>query len=129
MRKECRTVEQGDVASLKRVYLDLEKARQDTPREYTSITDTGSDEDDAELSKRAVTDRLHSLEESLMATKNTLGKASNKLIAMNQALNVFMLWLEDTEHKLRKVSSLQTFQEAAEWCNVSCILMYVCTAI
>ena len=123
LRKECRTVEQGDVASLKRVYLDLEKARQDTPGEYSSITDTASDEDDAELCKMAVTDRLHSLEESLMATKNMLDKANSKLTAMNQSVNGFMLWLEDTERKLRNTSpdkvTLQAFEDVTGRCNVS----------
>ena len=108
---------------MKRVYLDLEKARQDTPGEYTSITDTGSDEDDAELCKIAVTDRLHSLEESLMATKNTLDKAGSKLTTMNQALNGFLLWLEDTERKLRNTSpdkvTLQAFEDVTGRCNVS----------
>ena len=108
---------------MKRVYLDLEKARQDTPGEYTSITDTGSDEDDAELCKIAVTDRLHSLEESLMATKNTMDKASSKLTTMNQALNGFLLWLEDTERKLRNMSpdkvTLQAFEDVTGRCNVS----------
>ena len=115
---------------LKRVFLDLEKARQDSPGEYTSAGDTGSDEDDAEQRKTAVTEKLHSLEESLMATKATLDKAHGKLIAMNQALNNFMLWLEDTERKLRNISpdqvTLQTFEEVAKRCNVSIMCVYVC---
>ena len=115
---------------LKRVFLDLQKARQDTPGEYTSITDTAGEEDDAEQRKTAITDRLHSLEESLMSTKATLDKACGKLGAMNQALNNFMSWLEDTERKLRNISphqvSLQTFEEVAERCNVSVLCLSVC---
>ena len=129
-------MEQGDVAALKRVFLDLEKARQDTPGEYTNIiTDTASDEDDAEQRKTAVTERLHTLEESLISTKATLDKAHGKLTAMNQALNNFMLWLEDTERKLRNISpdqvSLQTFEEVAERCSVSlcCVCVSVCLSV
>ena len=126
-------MEQGDVAALKRVFLDLEKARQDTPGEYTNIiTDTASDEDDAEQRKTAVTERLHTLEESLISTKATLDKAHGKLTAMNQALNNFMLWLEDTERKLRNISpdqvSLQTFEEVAERCSVS-LCVCVCLSV
>ena len=118
---------------MKRVFLDLEKARQDTPGEYSSITDVASDEDDAEQCKTAVTERLHSLEESLMATKNTLDKAHGKLTTMNQALNGFMLWLEDTERKLRNISpnqvTLQTFEEVAERCNVGPYVCSVCVCL
>lgn len=137
-------MEQGDVAMLKRVFLDLQKARQDTPGEYTNITDTAGEEDDAEQRKTAITERLHSLEESLMSTKATLDKAHGKLGAMNQALNNFMSWLEDTERKLRNISphqvSLQTFEEVTERCNVSvcvcvcahahvCVRTYVCMCV
>ena len=129
-------MEQGDVAVLKRVFLDLQKARQDTPGEYTNITDTAGEEDDAEQRKTAITERLHSLEESLMSTKATLDKAHGKLGAMNQALNNFMSWLEDTERKLRNISphqvSLETFEEVAKRCNVSVctyVCMYVCVCL
>ena len=47
MRKECRRLELGDVALLKRLFFDLEKARQDTPGEYSNIIEVASDEDDA----------------------------------------------------------------------------------
>jgi len=137
LRKECRALEQGEVASLKRVFLDLEKARQDTPGEYSDISGAMADEDDAEQCKISITDRLHSLEESLMSTKNTLDKAHGKLTTMNQAFNNFMLWLEDTERKLRNILpnqvTLQAFEEVTEHCNVSlcvlCVRVCVCVCV
>lgn len=107
---------------MKRLFLDLEKARQDiTPGDY--VTDPVTEEDDAEQRKTSITERLRSLEESLMSTKSTLDKAHGKLITMNQAFNGFMAWLEDTERKLRNILpnqvTLQNFEEVAEHCNVS----------
>ena len=128
LRKECRALEQGEVALLKRVFLELDKARQDVPGEYSNITDTAvADVDDAEQRKTSITDRLRSLEESLMTTKSTMDRAHNKLTTMNQSYNGFMSWLEDSEHKLRKVLptqvTLQNFEEVAGQCKVGiCIL-------
>lgn len=116
------------------MFLDLEKTRQDTPGEYSDISGVIADEDDAEQRKTSITDRLRSLEESLMSTKNSLDKAYGKLTTMNQAFNNFMLWLEDTERKLRNVLpnqvTLQAFEEVTERCNVSlcmCVRVHVCT--
>ena len=65
-----------------------------------------------------------------MTTKNMLDKANSKLTAMNQSVNAFMLWLEDTERKLRNTSpdkvTLQAFEDVTERCNVSALnIMYL----
>ncbi|XP_065889965.1 microtubule-actin cross-linking factor 1-like isoform X3 [Dysidea avara] len=122
LRKECRALEQAEVATLKRAFHDLEKARQDIPGDYTDITSEVADEDDAEQTKSSIIDRLYALVESLLTTKSTLEKAHNKLTTMNQALSNFMTWLEDTERKLRSVVpdevTLKAFEEVTERCNV-----------
>ena len=111
------------MATLKRAFHDLEKARQDIPGDYTDITSEVADEDDAEQTKSSIIDRLYALVESLLTTKSTLEKAHNKLTTMNQALSNFMTWLEDTERKLRSVVpdevTLKAFEEVTERCNVS----------
>ena len=111
------------MATLKRAFHDLEKARQDTPGDYTDIACEVADEDDAEQTKSSIIDRLYALVESLLTTKSTLEKANNKLTAMNQALSNFMTWLEDTERKLRSVVpdevTLKAFEDVTAQCNVS----------
>jgi len=111
------------VATLRRAFHELEKARQDTPGDYTDNTSEVVDEDDAEKSKTSIIDKLQALVESLLNTKSTLDKAHNKLTTMNQALSTFMTWLEDIERKLRSVVpdevTLKAFEEVAERCNVS----------
>ena len=119
---------------MKRAYRDLDKARQDAPGEYSNIIDTTvADEDDAEQRKTSITERLDSLEESLMSTKSKMDKAHNKLTTMNQTFDAFMSWLEDTEHKLREVLptqvTLQNFEQVAghynvRICNVHFYCMY-----
>jgi len=111
------------VATLKRAFHDLEKARQDSPGDYTDIANEVADEDDAEKIKSSIIDRLHGLAESLLTTKSMLERANNKLTAMNQALSNFMTWLEDTERKLRSVVpdevTLKAFEDVTSRCNVS----------
>ena len=116
------------------MFHELEKARQDTPGEYSNIAADASDddEDDAEQRKTSITEALRSLDESLKTAKATLDKAHGKLTTMNQAANGFMAWLEDTERKLRNISpdqvTLQSFEEVAERCNVS-IFVFVCMCV
>lgn len=118
---------------MKRAFHDLEKARQDTPGDYTDIASDVADEDDAEQTKSSIIDRLYALVESLLTAKSTLEKAKNKLTTVNQALSNFMTWLEDIERKLRSVVpdevTLKAFEDVTACCNVSIYQHWYITAV